>query len=287
MSFLKEIVSDMLAETAQSTFVNKIHEDTGVPVEKLNEVFHSGMTLMTNPESDPIILGKFAVYKYLDEIGAEEYVSENVIPIPPHKQDVRHCTCPYDPEDDEKDVGTDPRCPIHGVEAQFKSKKIKEKRKLPDASITCQKCKGDGCRTCDFTGRKVIEDVDAQTARWNRSVDNLIAVAMKKGDEPKDLQAKGERLERIGDPKAAIYMDAAEKYAKMDVYSKDFKGGRKPQPSFRYESEGDEELLYQIYDTKTKEPIGKPSKHRRRLANRCDKLDNEYGAVRYVVRPVK
>lgn len=47
------------------------------------------------------------------------------------------------------------------------------------------------------------------------------------------------------------------------------------------ESETD---YYQIVDSKTKRPVGKESKNRRRLQNKADKLDNEYGGVRYIVK---
>lgn len=43
---------------------------------------------------------------------------------------------------------------------------------------------------------------------------------------------------------------------------------------------------YQIYDTKEKQWVGKPNKNKKRLINKADKLDNEYGAVRYQVRKV-
>lgn len=47
------------------------------------------------------------------------------------------------------------------------------------------------------------------------------------------------------------------------------------------ESETD---YYQIIDSKTKRSVGKVSKNRRKLQNRADKLDNEYGGVRYIVK---
>lgn len=290
MSFLKSIVTDMLQETAQKTFVEEMSKQSGVPVEKLNEVFQYGMSLMTNPNSDPIIIGKSAVYKFLDEIGEDEYVSEgDVIHLPPHKQDVKHCTCPYDDDDDTKDVGTDPRCPFHGVAAQ-RANKLKErrsgepKRNVPNASLDCKSCKGEGCKKCDFTGRIKLEDANAmQQRRWDAQVDRVIAQAMKKGIEPDELLKQGERLERLGHHKGAIYVDAAYKYKKMDPYREPEK--KAAGQSFQYES--DEEFEYEIYDTKDKKVVSKPSTNRRRLANRADKLDLEYGAVRYVVRPVK
>ena len=51
-----------------------------------------------------------------------------------------------------------------------------------------------------------------------------------------------------------------------------------------------DETTYQIVDIKTKENVGNPSNNRRRLQTKADKLDSEYGAVRYIVkanRPVQ
>lgn len=45
--------------------------------------------------------------------------------------------------------------------------------------------------------------------------------------------------------------------------------------------------MYNIIDTKTGANVGKPYKTRRTAQRRADKLDNEYGAVRYVVREVE
>lgn len=44
--------------------------------------------------------------------------------------------------------------------------------------------------------------------------------------------------------------------------------------------------LWEIFDRKEKKVIGQPYSNRRRASTRVDKLDNEYGAYRYQVRPV-
>jgi hypothetical protein len=44
--------------------------------------------------------------------------------------------------------------------------------------------------------------------------------------------------------------------------------------------------MYQVYDSHTGAEVGKPSKSLRSAHRKADKLDNEYGAVRYVVRRV-
>ncbi|RLC97487.1 MAG: hypothetical protein DRI46_12985 [Chloroflexi bacterium] len=331
MSFLKKVVNGLLRESAQKTFVDQIHEDTGISKAKLDEVFHSGMSLMTSIDADPIVMGKSAVYQFIDALDDEEIVDEgdvvdiNVARKNKKRKTVKHCTCPYDPEDDTKDVGTDPNCPYHGKNG----KNVKEdararKRKLPNASLDCEKCKGDGCKTCAFTGRKTLErvDEDASSARWVAMVDHILSTAMKHGLEPTDLQKKAERLERIGDPKAAVYLDAAQKYANTDVYKKEGDGHRDqvmryPEKNDRrkkkkargqrsldrrmgdrrrfgnlqrsplVDEDGDAERYYQIFDNQTQEPVSKKSTHVKRLRNRADKLDLKYGAIRYIVKPVE
>lgn len=260
MSFLKSVVGNMLRETAQETFVGRMSEESGVSQDKLNEVFVQGMSMVSG--TDPIVLGKAAVYKYLDGL-----TEGDVVPF--KKKKVKHCTCPYDYKDDSKDLGTDPTCPIHGK--SVKEGKDNKGRKIPSASLDCDKCHGKGCRTCDFTGRKVLEDLSG--GRWTQNVDRVVAMAMKQGIEPDELQKRAERLERLGDPKAAIYFDAAKKYANTDVFSE--------------EDGADEERYYQILDKDTKEPMSKPSKHLKRLRNRADKLDLKYGAIKYIIVPVK
>ena len=46
-------------------------------------------------------------------------------------------------------------------------------------------------------------------------------------------------------------------------------------------------VKYQIVDSKTGDLIGKPSENGRRLRRKADKMDLEYGAVRYVVRLIR
>lgn len=277
MSFLKNIVSDMLKETAQQTFVNKIHEQTGVSVDKLNEVFHSGMSLMTNIDSDPIVMGKSSVYQFLDELGDEELEEGDVVPFERKKKPVKHCTCPFDDKDDTKDMGTDPDCCFHGKNgSKVKENAQARRRKLPNASLDCDTCKGDGCKSCDFTGRKTLEgnlQEKGRDARWTNMVDHIVSMAMKDKIEPAQLQRKAERMERLGDPKAAVYFDAAEKYSKTDV--------------FRSEDASEEPRVHQIIDKNTKQPVGKPSTNLKRLHRKADKLDMEYGAIRYIVTLVK
>lgn len=41
---------------------------------------------------------------------------------------------------------------------------------------------------------------------------------------------------------------------------------------------------YQIIDNQTKRPVGKPYHSLSRAHHRADKLDLEYGAIRYIVR---
>ena len=259
MSFLKTIVGDMVRETAQETFVARISEESGVSRDTLNEVFIQGMGTVST-SADPVVLGKAAVYRYIDTLTEGDVVQLK-------KKAVKNCTCPYDYKDDSKDIGTDPTCPIHGK--SVKESTNPRKRKMPSASLNCDKCKGDGCKECDYTGRKVLEDLSAD--RWAQNVDHVVAMAMKNGLEPEDLQRDAERRERRGDPKAAIYFDAAKKYAKTDVFRED----------------DAEERLYQVIDKDTKKVMSKPSTNLRRLRNRADKLDLQYGAVKYVVVPVK
>ena len=297
MSFLKSVVNDMLRETAQKTFVEAIHEDTGVPVEKLNEVFHHGMSLMTNPNSDPIIVGKSAVYKFLDEIG-EEYVTEseeewlrsgnhtfefgfedvfhdhplfkglsndefaNVLELFRKKYIVID-RMGMEASNDESVVELDPDAdmdsegwtdlsswnfnirklaPVLKRMIQQVKGGIKEKRKLPDASLDCKKCKDEdgrskGCRACDWSGRINLENKDMQQRRWNAQVTRVIDQAMRRGIEPEELLKQGQKLEKLGHHKGAIYVDAAYKYMKMDPYRKDDK--KAAGKSFRYESEED------------------------------------------------
>jgi hypothetical protein len=112
-------------------------------------------------------------------------------------------------------------------------------------------------------------------------VDHVVSMAMKNKLEPEDLQKKAERMERMGDEKAAIYFDAAMKYKKVNVFSSDRRGAR-------MEDAGDDEQhLYRLFDTKDKMWMGKATPHVKRLRTRADKKDLEYGAVRYVVRHVK
>ncbi len=198
MSFLNTVVNGLLEDAAQETFIDKIHQDTGITKDKLSEIFQHGMSLMTSIDADPIILGKSSVYKFLDELGDDGIEEQKAS---------KHCTCPYDDDDDTKDVGTDTKCPIHGK--NVKENKESKKRKLPDASLDCNTCKGEGCKKCDWTGRKNLENVN--------------------------------------------------------------------------EDDG-EERVYRIFDVKDKVWVGKPSTHVKRLRNRVDKLDLEYGAVRYQAR---
>jgi len=44
---------------------------------------------------------------------------------------------------------------------------------------------------------------------------------------------------------------------------------------------------YQVIDTHTKEPVGKPHKNRLSASRKANKKDLEYGAIRYTVKPVK
>ena len=44
------------------------------------------------------------------------------------------------------------------------------------------------------------------------------------------------------------------------------------------------DMMYQIVDIHTKEPVGKPSTNGRSLRRKAHRLDNEYGANRYVVK---
>ena len=44
--------------------------------------------------------------------------------------------------------------------------------------------------------------------------------------------------------------------------------------------------MYRVIDTRTQRPVGKPYKSASRARNRRDKLDLQYGAVRYIVQPV-
>ena len=43
-------------------------------------------------------------------------------------------------------------------------------------------------------------------------------------------------------------------------------------------------MKYQVIDRQTNQKIGKPYSTRTRANNKADKLDMEYGAIRYVVR---
>jgi len=43
-------------------------------------------------------------------------------------------------------------------------------------------------------------------------------------------------------------------------------------------------MRYQIYNTRTKQNVGKPYKCRKRARTRAEKLDLEYGAYSYTVR---
>lgn len=45
-------------------------------------------------------------------------------------------------------------------------------------------------------------------------------------------------------------------------------------------------MKYQIIDTKTGQAVGKPRNTRAAAQRRADRLDTEYGAVRYVVRTI-
>lgn len=45
-------------------------------------------------------------------------------------------------------------------------------------------------------------------------------------------------------------------------------------------------IHYLIIDGKTGQQIGKPYQSRRRASARVDRLDNEYGAYRYRVKPI-
>lgn len=44
-------------------------------------------------------------------------------------------------------------------------------------------------------------------------------------------------------------------------------------------------MTYQVIDNKTKQIVGE-YKSRKRASNRADKLDLEYGAYRYIVKPI-
>jgi hypothetical protein len=44
--------------------------------------------------------------------------------------------------------------------------------------------------------------------------------------------------------------------------------------------------MYEIWDIKEKRRVGTPYKARQRARTRADKLDLEYGAIRYIVRLV-
>lgn len=45
--------------------------------------------------------------------------------------------------------------------------------------------------------------------------------------------------------------------------------------------------MYEIIDRQTGQRVGTTYKCRKRATTRADKLDNEYGAYRYTVRPVQ
>lgn len=45
-------------------------------------------------------------------------------------------------------------------------------------------------------------------------------------------------------------------------------------------------MQYEVYDRQTGVAVGKPYSDAKRARTRRDKLDNEYGAYRYGVRPV-
>ncbi len=44
---------------------------------------------------------------------------------------------------------------------------------------------------------------------------------------------------------------------------------------------------YQVVNFKTRELVGQPFKSRGRARRRADKLDLEYGAISYIVKPVE
>lgn len=46
-------------------------------------------------------------------------------------------------------------------------------------------------------------------------------------------------------------------------------------------------FTYQIIDIQTKQPVGKPYPTLRAARRRADKLDLEYGAIRYIVKAVE
>lgn len=49
----------------------------------------------------------------------------------------------------------------------------------------------------------------------------------------------------------------------------------------------DQKRTFEIIDTHTQKRVGKPYSNLHKAHHRADKLDLEYGAIRYHVRPVK
>ncbi len=269
----------MVQDTIEQTFIKNIHESSGISVDKLNEVLSAGMVGKSS-----IVFGKAAVYNYLDEIGASTITEDDG-----DDSWIRTDEVDYD-DAIEKAFGS--YFSILSDEEFISATELFQKEYKGNDSVVRRTVNGlvfnrvamipiiktlirqvKGLPAYNKDEDDVDEDAfSSPNSRYTRQVDHLVAKARNVGMTAKDFIRKGEQAEQHGDPKASIYLDVAKRLSADNLRFSEADGEN-------------EELIHRIYDTVDKVWVGKPSKQLRRLRNRADKKDLEYGAIRYNVQP--
>lgn len=256
MSLLKSVLRGFHKEELKNSFIKKIHEETGIPEETLEEVYSHALTEGEKTgKNNPEAWAKLNVYTFLE---SNKYTS------------TAHSSRERGGNFVAKHMNTFNKASTH------RDRKKASKR-------------GDRKHKTAFEDSPISKtDETKKFAKW------LAFKAMKYDSTSQEVLDHAKTLEDRGDKDAQAWFLAAtlvdKREQEMEQDAVDFRLKKLSQTkSFDGSSNNnrigeEDEVMFQIIDTKTKEPVGEPSTNKLRLTRRADKLDNQYGAVRYIVK---
>ena len=210
-SILEGVVNDLVNKERMKQFIDKVHASSGVPKDKLTEVYNQGVKFALKSGKHALTTAKANVFSYVNS----------------------------------------------------NSKTITEVKELSEIN------EGDRHeRTSD---------------RLNRGAKAMFDKAIQRGLSSEDLYRQARLADKMGEPKTDALFKAGDMLAK---HEKRMFGESDDQQSA---DEYYKDKLYGLWDSKDKKWVSKhvPRSSLKRLRNRADKLDNEYGAYRYQVKEVK
>lgn len=251
MSLLHNIIDNMLEERYRTTFIAKMHDQSGMELKTLAEAYDAGYASVSTTPIKSRTAARMKVFTVIEETG--HYLDRSELKRPRRGNRARNYVAKHD---------FNRGGPHQDVEGDYKSGRGRRRkhRKPLDLEASAQGDTGAGNqRSIKFAKHLAFKllkgDHDAEDARNHADI----------------LARRGEAANVV-----AAWRMAADMIAKNDKKVGMGEGEGK--------STGEDE--YQIWDTRKSMWIGKPVANRKRLTRRADKLDNQYGAVRYQVRRI-